>query len=74
MRDLKVHHRRNPALPIYSKRLKRYKNNKQRKFENKLFRNNELFYKNLADNKTQNNNGIPNINEITRILVKHMVK
>jgi hypothetical protein len=23
-----------------------------------------LFYKNLADNKTQNNNGIPNINEI----------
>jgi hypothetical protein len=71
MRDLKVHHRRNPALPIYSKRLKRYK---QRKFENKLFRNNELFYKNLADNKTQNNNGIPNINEITRILVKHMVK
>jgi hypothetical protein len=52
-------------LNIYSKRLKRYKNNKQRKFENKLFRNNEkLFYKNLADNKTQNNNGIPNINEI----------
>jgi hypothetical protein len=49
-------------LNIYSKRLKRYKNNKQRKFENKLFRNNEkLFYKNLADNKTQNNNGIPNI-------------
>jgi hypothetical protein len=47
------------------KRLKRYKNNKQRKFENKLFRNNEkLFYKNLADNKTQNNNGLPNINEI----------
>jgi hypothetical protein len=26
-------------LNIYSKRLKRYKNNKQRKFENKLFRN-----------------------------------
>jgi hypothetical protein len=52
-------------LNIYSKRLKRYKNNKQRKFENKLFRNNEkLFYKNLADNKTQNNNGLPNINEI----------
>jgi hypothetical protein len=52
-------------LNIYSKRLKRYKNNKQRKFENKLFINNEkLFYKNLADNKTQNNNGIPNINEI----------
>jgi hypothetical protein len=52
-------------LNIYSKRLKRYKNNKQRKFENKLFRNNEkLFYKNLADNKTQNNNGIPNINKI----------
>jgi hypothetical protein len=52
-------------LNIYSKRLKRYKNNKQRKFENKLFRNNEkLFYKNIADNKTQNNNGIPNINEI----------
>jgi hypothetical protein len=23
-----------------------------------------LFYKNLGDNKTQNNNGIPNINEI----------
>jgi hypothetical protein len=23
-----------------------------------------LFYKNLADNKTQNNNGLPNINEI----------
>jgi hypothetical protein len=45
-------------LNIYSKRLKRYKNNKQRKFENKLFRNNEkLFYKNLADNKTQTNNG-----------------
>jgi hypothetical protein len=52
-------------LNIYSKRLKRYKNNKQRKFENKLFRNNEkLFYKNLADNKNQNNNGLPNINEI----------
>jgi hypothetical protein len=51
-------------LNFYSKRLKRYKNNKQRKSENKLFRNNELFYKNLADNKTQNNNGIPNINEI----------
>jgi hypothetical protein len=52
-------------LNIYSKRLKRYKNNKQGKFENKLFRNNEkLFYKNLADNKTQNNNGLPNINEI----------
>jgi hypothetical protein len=52
-------------LHIYSKRLKRYKNNKQRKFENKLFRNNEkLFYKNLADNKTQTNNGTPNINEI----------
>jgi hypothetical protein len=52
-------------LNIYSKRLKRYKNNKQRKFENQLFRNNEkLFYKNLADNKTPNNNGIPNINEI----------
>jgi hypothetical protein len=51
-------------LNIYSKRLKRYKNNKQRKFENKLFRNNEKFYKNLADNKTQNNNGIPNRNEI----------
>jgi hypothetical protein len=49
-------------LNFYSKR---FKNNKQRKFENKLFRNNEkLFYKNLADNKTQNNNGIPNINEI----------
>jgi hypothetical protein len=48
-------------LNIYSKRLKRYKNNKQRKFENKLFRNNEkLFYKNLADNKTQNNNGLKN--------------
>jgi hypothetical protein len=52
-------------LNIYSKRLKRYKNNKQRKFENKLFRNNEkLFYKNLTDNKTQTNNGTPNINEI----------
>jgi hypothetical protein len=52
-------------LHIYSKRLKRYKNNKQRKFENKLFRNNEkLFYKNLTDNKTQTNNGTPNINEI----------
>jgi hypothetical protein len=52
-------------LNIYSKRLKIYKNNKQRKFENKLFRNNEkLFYKNLADNKTQINNGLPNINEI----------
>jgi hypothetical protein len=52
-------------LNIYSKRLKRYKNNKQRKFENKLFRNNEkLFYKNLTDNKTKTNNGTPNINEI----------
>jgi hypothetical protein len=52
-------------LNIYSKRLKRYKNNKQRKFENKLFKNNEkLFYKNLTDNKTQTNNGTPNINEI----------
>jgi hypothetical protein len=52
-------------LNIYSKRLKRYKNNKQRKFENKLFRNNEkLFYKNLTHNKTQTNNGTPNINEI----------
>jgi hypothetical protein len=55
-------------LNIYSKRLKRYKNNKQRKFENKLFRNNEkLLYKNLADNKTQNNNGIPNVNEIKEL-------
>jgi hypothetical protein len=32
---------------------------------NYIFRNNEkLFYKNLTDNKTQNNNGIPNINKI----------
>jgi hypothetical protein len=26
--------------------------------------NEKLFYKNLTDNKTQNNNGTPNINEI----------
>jgi hypothetical protein len=52
-------------LNIYSKRLKRYKNNKQRKFENILFRNNEkFFYKHLTNNKIQINNGIPNINEI----------
>jgi hypothetical protein len=32
---------------------------------NYIFRNNEkLFYKNLTDNKTQTNNGTPNINEI----------
>jgi hypothetical protein len=43
-------------LNIYSKRLKRYKNNKQRKFENKLFRNNEkFFYKYITDNKIQAN-------------------
>jgi hypothetical protein len=47
-------------LNIYSKRLKRYKNNKQRKFENKLFRNNEkFFYKYITDNKIQAN-GTPN--------------
>jgi hypothetical protein len=52
-------------LNIYSKRLKRYINNKQQKFEKKIFRNNEkFFYKNVTDNKIQTNNGIPNINAI----------
>jgi hypothetical protein len=42
-----------------------YTYNLSSRFSRNIFRNNEkLFYKNLTDNKTQTNNGTPNINEI----------